>query len=97
MRRYNELVNPPAPGSRRNEWIGAAAAAIVLAWRIAATGVGIWKDWLALLALHAIFTIFFLPRTRIWTAVTVALMLGLLILYGKGHLPRAVAAIGIER
>ena len=55
------------------------------------------EDWLALLALHAIFTIFFFPRTRVWTAVTAAFMLGLLILYGKGHLPRAVAAIGIER
>jgi len=72
------------------------AASVLLAWRLVSTGTGAWKDWLAVLALHAIFTVFFVRRTRLWTAVTMAVMLGLVILYGHGHLPRAMASLGVE-
>jgi hypothetical protein len=66
------------------------AVALIL-WRIWAIPlVGLWRDWIVILALYGVFALL-APVGRLRTSVTAAAMAGLMLIYAWGHVPRLLA------
>lgn len=83
-------LRKPTP---RDLWELAAALGVV-GWRAWAYPLrGLWRDWVALLAVYWILALWG-SRSRAWPYVSGAVMAGLLVLYGFGQLPLVVQAFG---
>ena len=63
------------------------AALLLICWRIVDRAAeNLWRDWLLLLSLYWIFSVFAVER-RTWAAGTMVFLAGLTALYLSGHLP----------
>lgn len=72
-------------------------ASLLIAWRAwMYPFAGLWRDWFTILCAFWIFTALG-SKTKAWPYVTGAVMAGLLVLYGSGQLPPALAALGLGR
>ncbi len=70
--------------------VALAAVALIL-WRIWALPlVGLWRDWVILLAIYGVFALF-APAGRLRNSVTVGAMAGLMLIYFCGRLPYFLA------
>ena len=64
-----------------------AAAMILICWRIVDRAAeNLWRDWLVLLSLYRIFSVF-AGKQRAWAAGTMVFLAGLTALYLSSHLP----------
>jgi hypothetical protein len=84
-----------SPGGRRTKIAELTAAAGLLLWRILALPLpGLWRDWITLLSIYWIFTVF-ASRSKAWPYVTAAAMILLTALYIHGQFPHTMDALGI--
>lgn len=84
------------PTDRRSRIAELAAAGGLLLWRILAIPVtALWRDWITLLTIYWVFTIFG-SRTKAWPYVTGAAMILLTALYIQGQLPHTLEGLGIR-
>lgn len=87
-------MNAP-PASRAKRAAEALAAAGLLLWRLLVHSPHpIYADWITILAVYWIFTIFF-HRTRPWVYGTALTMILLVVLYLHGQMPHTLSALGI--
>jgi hypothetical protein len=65
-------------------------ALLVICWRVIDRAAdNLWRDWLLILSLYWIFSVFAVER-RTWTVGTAVFLVGLTALYLSGHLPQTV-------
>jgi hypothetical protein len=81
------------PASQIAEVLGATALILWRIWEIPLTG--LWRDWITLLAVYWLFSIF-AGEKRSATPVTLTLMAGLMILYGWGQYPYLLRLLGLS-
>jgi hypothetical protein len=83
------------PGDRRARIAEVSAAVGLLAWRIVVLPLpGLLRDWVVLLSLYWIFTIFG-HRSKLWPWVTAAVMILLAMVYLLGQLPHTLESWGV--
>jgi hypothetical protein len=83
-------------GDRRARIAEVSAALGLLAWRVAVLPLaGLPRDWVTILALYWIFTIF-AQRSKAWPWVTAATMLLLGGIYLQGQFPHTLEILGIR-
>jgi hypothetical protein len=86
-----------SPGDRRTKVAELTTAAGLLLWRILAIPLPVlWRDWISLLSIYWIFTVF-VHRGKAWPYVTAAAMILLTALYIHGQSPHTLDALGIRR
>ena len=85
------VSNPPSPIFARVG--GVLTSLALLGWRIASPGPGLWRDWVAVLALYWLYSAF-ASRSGKWVQVTLSVMAYLLSIYVLGQVPHVVAAWG---
>jgi hypothetical protein len=84
------------PDDRRARIAELSAAVGLLAWRVAVLPLsGVLRDWVCVLAVYWIFTIF-AQRSKAWPWVTVATMILLAGIYLQGQLPHTLEILGIR-
>ena len=84
------------PDDRRARILESCWAAALLVWRIAAVPFALlYRDWVAILALYWMFSIFG-QRTKSWPWVTLGTMLLLAGLYLRGQFPHTLDLLGIR-
>jgi hypothetical protein len=85
-------LRKPVP---RSCWEILAAGAVVGARAWALSGQGVWRDWIVLLALYWMLAAVGY-RSRAWPYLSGTVMAGLLVLYGWGQIPFALAALRLR-
>jgi len=84
------------PDDRRARIAELSAAVGLLAWRVAVLPLpGVLRDWVSILALYWIFTVF-AQRSKAWPWVTAATMLLLGGIYAYGQFPHTLEILGIR-
>ncbi len=82
-------------GDRRARIAELSAAIGLLVWRVAVLPLpGLFRDWISILALYWIFTVFG-SRTRAWPYVTGGVMVLQALLYLQGQGRHTLASLGI--
>lgn len=79
---------------RRTQIAEAAAASALLLWRIFAHAQPLYKDWLAILSVYWLITIF-AQKTRAWPWITAGVMILLGLVYLQGQFPHTLATLRI--
>jgi len=84
------------PSDRRARIAEVSAAVALLIWRVAVLPLpGLLRDWVAILALYWIFTVF-AQRSKAWPWVTVATIVVLGGIYVHGQFPHTLEILGIR-
>ncbi len=74
----------------------ALAAVALILWRLWELKMqGVWRDWVTILALYWLFLIFGQGK-KPWLPITIAVLVGLILLYEGGQYPFLLRALGIN-
>jgi len=85
------LLRKPVPPA---VWEILAALAVLACRAWSSPLASLWRDWIALLCVYWIFTVFG-SRSRTWPYVTGVAMAGLLALYASRQFPLSMTALGL--